>query len=124
MKVIDVLNQIANGEVKLGTKFLWHYKFGNIELTFMQRCGALGLFFKDGTKLDGEIRWVGLFERYNYQILNNEIEIIKAEMEKLDERVSYKDGNISYCWNDKEIILAKKINQIIDKVNKMENICD
>lgn len=132
MKVIDLLNKIAKGEVELGTKFIWHYRGGDVILTFMTRCGALGLFFEEGINSDGEIRWVGLFERYNYQILNDEVEMIEEEKEI--EKINYYSIGINqiavdyiennekkHFWlNKKEKYFADKINELIDEINKLK----
>lgn len=124
IKIIDLLNKIAKGEIELGTKFIWHYKFNDITLSFMERCGALGLFFEEGLKIDGEIRWVGLFERYNYSILNDEVEIIEEEqdIEELDvDEMMYQleYGNIKI--SEAVEVNAKKINELIKAVNKIKN---
>ena len=116
MKVIDLLNKIAKEEVELGTNFKLHYEFYDVILTFMKRYGALGLFFEEGKNSDGEIRWIGLLERYNYQILNCEIEIIGEEKEI--EKLKYKSTN-SHIEDTKEII--KKVNELIDVINELKS---
>ena len=112
MKVIDLLNKIAKEEVELGTKFIWHYKFEDVILTFMKRYGALGLFFEEGKNSDGEIRWIGLLERYNYQILNCEVEIIEEEkeLEKFDTNKFHDIDELVY-----------KINELIDEINELKS---
>ena len=105
MTVIQLLNKIANGEIKLETKFNWHYKLYDIELIFTERQGALWLYFQK------EDRLIGLFERFNYQILNDEVEIIEEE-KKIPEKI----GNDYYHKTQPEQnqIFQRKINEIID----------
>lgn len=121
MKVIDLLNKIAKEEVELGTNFKLHYEFYDVILTFMKRYGALGLFFEEGKNSDGEIRWIGLLERYNYQILNCEIEIIEEEkeIEKLDLDNDELLKNVIITAQD--YVIESKINQIIDEINKLKS---
>ena len=114
MKIIDLLNKIANGEIKLGTKFNWHYKLYDIELIFTKRQGALGLYFQQ------EDRLIGLFERFNYQILNDEVEILKEE-KKIPEKIRH-----DACWiYDDETNQLEKITLKDDLIlNKLDDIID
>ena len=105
MKVIDLLNKIANEEIDLGTKFNWHYKYYDIELTFTERQGALGLYFQK------EDRLIGLFERFNYQILNDEIEIIE-EPKKIKKIGKFRPTSYE---------LARKLDEIIDHINRCKD---
>ena len=55
--------------------------------------------------------------------LNDEVEIIEdtqkedKKITKLDNNIAYYEGIYQTCWNDKEVLLVSKINEIIDKVN-------
>ena len=116
MKVIDLLNKIANGEIKLGTKFNWHYKLYDIELIFTERQGALGLYFQR------EDRLIGLFERFNYQILNDEVEIIQEHKipEKLPEWATSREDK-EYTNDEYHcIVVARKVDEIIDYLEEIE----
>lgn len=131
IRIIDLLNKIANGEIEEGKKFNWHYKIKDVELTYMKRCGAIGLYFKDGINtITGEIRYTGLFERYNYQILNDEVEII--EEPKKIEKLSYqqigsylleKNEKLAYTNEINKQInkLGTKINEMVDYINEAKN---
>lgn len=128
MKIIDLLVKIANHEIELGTKFIWHYTWYDITLTYMERCGALGLYFRDGLTPDGEINWIGLFERFNYTILNDEIEIIE-ENKEIEKILISMDDNGPFVRNNQfkqrsyskiDLLLANKINGLIDEVNKLK----
>ena len=118
MKIIDLLNKIANGEIKLGTKFNWHYKLYDIELIFTERQGALGLYFQK------EDRLIGLFERFNYQILNDEVEILEEKkiLEKLDHLIGYDIQQFDDLKEYVEITtndLFGKINKVIDTLDNL-----
>lgn len=105
IKVIDLLNMISKGEevpkkVKYKT-FYWEYSEKNRD-------------YKD-TYEDY------VFSCSNYDIpemLNNEVEII--EEDKKIEKIDCKDFEFMKK-PDKVRFLAKKINEIIDKINKMED---
>ena len=119
IKIIDLLNKIANGEIELGTKFIWHYKFEDIELIYTERYGAKGLYFvkEDADEVDvedaedEELR--GLFEEYNYQILNDKIEEVKE-----DKGIKKISTDIP-CAYEIETTLRDKLNEVIDAVNKL-----
>ena len=113
VKIIDLLYKIANKEIKLGTKFIWQHIDENITLIFMERYGALGLYFEEGIQPDGEIRWIGLFERYNYQILNDEVEILDDEFEDIEEY--FAGVELEYNKNEYQY----KINQLIKNQKKI-----
>lgn len=120
MKIIDLLVKIANNEIKLGTKFIWHYRNDDIILTYMERYGALGLFFENGLTPDGEINWIGLFERFNYAILNDEIEIIEED-KKIEKITMCTSGVMGFDGVENIATeLKNKINELIDEVNKLK----
>lgn len=113
MKIIDLLNKIANGEevpkkIKYNSKVLCY-------------CEAA----KDYDGYNGTYLFEHLFKMDNTDsFINNEIEIIEEpkKIEKLNENTSYvsTENNIgvdsSWCLNEK--IIVRKINEIIDYINK------
>jgi hypothetical protein len=125
MKVIDLLNKIANNEIKLETKFNWHYKWKDITLLFTKRCGALGLFFEDGKLPDGDPNYIGLFERFNCQILNDEVEIIDetdVEFEDIEEMEEYSCQGLEvagYSMTQAEYLLDGGIRDNRDVINQL-----
>ena len=101
MKIIDLLNKIANGEevpkkIKNTWIYEWNYDCTREEYCYMQ---------KNGDRFDSD--W--LIE----SILNDEIEII--EEDKDIEELPLKGG---YTNNQKGIV--KKINELIKEVNKLK----
>lgn len=129
MKVIDLLNKIANGE-DVPAKI----KFRN------------NIFRYTGCSYYCDAMCTTLFNIYNFSILNEKVEIIK------DKEMCHKCGkypceyNQTYCEfclgiseEDKKIekigvnhlqtikkwkrakVLGNKINEIIDKINKLED---
>ena len=130
--IIELLNNIAKGKIEIGTKFNWHYRFNDVKLIYMERCGAIGLYFEDGINdVTSEIRYTGLFERYNYQILNDKVEILeedKSIIEKIEVKEDIVCGkyieneNIAKCYiktHDK--IIIDKLNEIIEFLNRKED---
>ena len=100
MKIIDLLNKIANGEeVPKKIKYnnnIWNYKEGIMEYISDDTCFALSNF--------------------EFDVLNDEVEILEEEKkipEKLGE-CAYVDGEIAYSWSKSEAILKTRINEIID----------
>ena len=109
MKVIELLNKIANGEevpkkIEYNT-LLWNY------------CNDVGDYsdtewylFKDiMTEVDN-----------NVEFLNNEVEIIEEnkKISKLDLYESNGNGTFVISKNDEKI--QNKINEIIDKLNELK----
>ena len=104
MKIIDLLNKIANGKevpkkIKVNNRFYYEYD-ENIDYKS-----------KDGTYL---------FDTYiqiNKEDMNTEVEIIE-EAKKIE-----KIGNDYYHKTQPEQnqIFQRKINELIDKVNSLEN---
>lgn len=114
MKVIDLLNKIANGE-EVPEKI----KYVGIDFSFQHNCSE---YLNDyGTCL---------IKNISSKSLNNEVEIIEdrpkkdKKIEKLDLE---DDGNTITLFGEKEnewtildnvdIIVCNKINEIIDKIN-------
>lgn len=105
MKVIDLLNKIANGEevpqkIKYGED-TYYYEFNEYLLE---------------TEDENELR--NLMGKYNLNILNNEVEVI--EEDKKIEKLNMKEMKEDSHSTQNEIMLGYKINEIIDKVNKGE----
>jgi hypothetical protein len=103
MKVIDLLNKIANGE-EVPKKI----KYYDLIYEFCSRCKQYEHFDKDKTLQ------IKLFEEI--VDLNDEIEIIE------DKKITKLNTNWQYAFDiqveqDTIEIICKKVNEIIDKVN-------
>ena len=115
MKIIDLLNKIANGEyipkvINYENK-VYHYvdEFKDYE-------------FDDG----GYCLFGDEFEKH-YGItayLNDEVEILdepkEDKIEKLDDNFSYRLKMKDILWNDNEVIIVNKINELIDEINNLK----
>ena len=114
MKIIDLLNKIANGE-ETPKKF----KFAN------------QIFIKEGLRYideDGDDIFESIFN--DFSNINDEIEIIEEDkpIEKLEKipTIAYRFGKgITYCnfkneQNINVLYLKNKINEIIDVVNELK----
>ena len=102
MRVIDLLNKIANGE-EVPRKF----KYENI--TFIYNDEAVEYFDeKEGNSFNYT------FDLTDHDVLNDEIEII--EEDKKIENIKVKSN---FTHNQKQIV--RKINEIIDIVNKLKD---
>lgn len=110
MKVIDILNKLAKGE-ELPRKL----KGNNHTYTLVENCN-----YEDE---DGDILFSDDYFWCNEDFLNEELKIIEEDkkIEKLDLRGYYdKDIQDNNEWLTSEEILALKINELIDKVNKLK----
>ena len=111
MKIIDLLNKIANGEdvpvkIKYKGKILYYddedNETNNYNATF-------NYYDKDGNK--------GLFSGWVGQYINNEVEILEEE-KKIPEKLNVVDFERNYEYRDnceesfKDLVL--KLNEIID----------
>lgn len=100
MKVIDLLNKIANGK-KVPVKI----KFRN------------DIFRYTGCSYYCDEMHTTLFNIYSFSILNEEVEVIENEkiekIKQIDFEGMYLDGQVYE--------LKKLIDKIIDKINKMED---
>lgn len=108
--VIELLNKIANGE-EAPKKIRYDNTIFNL---IINDFGTI--YYKNEYGED-------LFNSYNiYKTLNEEVEIIKEDkkIEKIGE-IADIDGDIAYSWSRTEAKLKTKINEIIDKINKMED---
>ena len=109
MKVIDLLNKIANDQnyrpdfMYRGTKYKYQKEFGDYQNEWNYRWGAFAGWCVN-------------------MILNDEIEIIEEDkpIEKIRQFCEYLCSDGYECWSIKEDILVNKINELVDKVNKLE----
>lgn len=115
MKIIDLLNNIANGK-KVPAKI----KFKN------------NIFRYSGCNYYCDEMMTTLFNIYSLSILNENVEIIE------DKKIGYIEGRIKNwkhyiedrCFrvqpledlelNQNEIVIIDKVNELIDKVNELE----
>jgi len=117
MKIIELLNKIANGELD---NEITIFKFKNVIY------GAETWCYVKSENVICEYRDDKAFYSIELDInigdLNDEIEIILTEkVEKLDINIAYTnylDGYNSH-WSDKEKILIDKINELIDNQNEI-----
>lgn len=127
MRLIDLLNRIANGEeVPKKIKYNWEYEWAYDETReeFVYKA-------KDGTRFDQD--W--LIE----SILNNEVEILDDEEDKdiplipddelyiINKKNGISEINGTKCWTDKDTalnynfkVLKEKINQVVEELNKRQ----
>lgn len=112
MKVIDLLNKIANGE--------------EVPNKIKDNAGAI-LDFKNGHYAGNTLTVLNCVD--GMKKLNDEIEIIEEDIEedkpieKIRQFCEYAEYTFSdkyECWSIKEDILVNKINEIIDRLNKLE----
>lgn len=88
-------------------------KYSNAELEYNEGCEDYYSYYGNG-----------LFE-YKFgnckNFLNGEVEIIEEpkKIEKLDDNFSYRLKMKDILWNDNEVIIVNKINELIDEVNKI-----
>ena len=104
MKIIDLLNKIANGE----------------ELPKKIKYDTINYFFRSydykevhGELIDEQSSWI---EKIDFYKLNDEVEIIEEDKkipEKLDKYADV-SGNFTCEWSFNEKKLKDKINEIID----------
>ena len=113
MKVIDLLNKIANGEevpekIRFDSTY-WKRKIGEKNVYYVDEDDKIDLF-------------VYLF-RYNLTFtLNDEVEIIEEKKipEKLDEYANV-SGDLACDWTFGEKKLKDKINEIIDYLDYLKS---
>ena len=122
MKIIDLLNKIANGE-GVPNKIKWEdiiYVYSEIDKDYLEYP------FSDE-------EYKGLFDMRDSiltQFLNDEVKIIEDDEEdnkiekineilRIDDLKPPYDENLKMIWKN-VIIQQNKINEIIDKLNEME----
>lgn len=109
IRVIDLLNKIANGE-EVPKKFRFNgYTY---QLT-------------NGKYLDEENDSILSNINYDLSNLNDEVEIIEEQkkIKKLDLDGYYDDNSYCECkseWCSSEDVLVVKINEIIDEINNLK----
>ena len=122
MKVIDLLNKIANGEIpkkiKIGGKIFEWIVISPSEEGYVNKLSGLNTWLCHDYNVD------------DIGDLNKEVEIIEAEKKiekiKIDDEciVDYDDDGKRCLLNTNRKdrnIYVKKINEIIDKLNDIEN---
>ena len=112
MKVIDLLNKIANGEIKHNTKFRIHFSdklHRDFYYDWYETCPLLSLKVGNGDLFQDDFDW------------NDEVEIIEEDkkIEKLD-KYAQVWGDIACEWSRSEKKLKAKIDELIDEVNKLK----
>ena len=118
MKVIELLNKRANGE-EVPKKIRienWGYIFEWVEY--------LDNYYDKRADLDLMSALSMSKEELNYEvkIIEEEIEIIEEgkPIEKIRQFCEYPCSDGYECWSIQEDILVNKINELVDKVNKLE----
>ena len=102
IKIIDLLNKIANGE-EVPKKI----KDGAFELTLS----------RDGKHYGGQTTTV-LNNVFGMERLNDEVEIIEEEKEI--EKMSTVKFHGKYVDHDTALEIARKVNELIDAVNELK----
>ena len=113
MKIIDLLNKIANGEevpkkVKYRNNILYYDYEDNENNCFN---ATFNYYDEDGGH--------ELFKEWDFDYLNDEIEIIEEEkkIEKMSEFYTEhitENGEMTEIFNKHELAIINKINEIID----------
>ena len=117
MKLIDLLNKIANGE-KVPKKIMIYNRVDSIYEWKPIDNTSLYHYFNTSTNERLGSDW-----KLDGRILNTEVEIIEEkEIEKLEPLK--KDwmtlGDIKFVFSNSEMIIVKKINELIDAVNELK----
>ena len=112
MKIIDLLNKIANGE-EVPEKI----KINNVIYEYRS-------YMYCTEKANYQDIEDYLFGKWNFNILNEEVEIIEEE-KKIPKKLDYIHPNISCSYNESELLLRieankDKINSIIDYLESKE----
>ena len=116
MKVIDLLNKIANGEevpkkiriTDIDDRITKHYNFFYDEDEQEYKDDEL---FPLGARL--------ILDR----VLNEKVEIIEPQEHKIPEKLgvcAYEEGKIAYSWSKSEALLKTKINEILDYLEEIK----
>ena len=104
MKLIDILNKIANGELKEGTVVVWD----GVEYPYKNKC----LYGADGEKL---FYWI------NTGDLNDECELIEPQETTDNTKIEELDMNLiteGITCNHFQILATNKLNEVIRYINK------
>ena len=104
MKVIDIMQKVANKEI-------FKFKIDG-ELYYVDKSNYI--CEQDGNRVEWYI---------DDDWLNMGAEIIEEDkkIEKIRQLCEYPHTDIYECWDIKEEMLVNKINEIIDKINEMED---
>lgn len=112
MKVIDLLNKIANGEY-VPKKVKYENRILYLEDENEEYEPTFNYYDKDGEN--------ALFEGWIGQYLNDEVEIIEnKKIEKLEDYDFDDDFDVNTkceCLRERMFEIAKKVNEIIDHIN-------
>lgn len=111
MKIIDLLNRIANGE-EVPKKIIYKGDCWNLKQKYANRLP----YYSNG--YDKDNLFTGEEDEYFSESLNDEVEIIEEDkkIEKLKYiETEHDNGFVGYPTN---AVLTRKINEIIDHINK------
>lgn len=105
IKIIDLLNKIANGEYPKKIKYKEKEHEFNSKIQWYADYDGVYEWFISGNKLNDEV-----------EILEDNTE----EIEELDEEWTYIEGQIEKTWSKSELELVNKINEIIRYIKRKE----
>lgn len=101
IKIIDLLNKIANNE-EVPEKIMfdeWLYIYNEREKTYYDE--------EDRT----------LWQSYNFKILTDEVEIIEEPKEDKIQKIYHCETSLTQ--NEVEIFITENLNQMVDKINEL-----
>lgn len=101
IKIIDLLNKIANDE-EVPEKIMYD--------TCLYTCDKI-----TRTYYDEEDRT--LWESYNFKILNDEVEILNEAKEDKIQKIYHCETSLTQ--NEVEIFITENLNQMVDKINEL-----
>lgn len=119
MKIIELLNRIANGE-DIPKKIKYRDEIWEYQSTIMGKCYQYyNSFWNDWRRLEDKI----LLE----ECLNEEVEIIeeKKEIEEIiinNDKLKFPNGGGQWTARNMDKAFAIKINELIDEVNKLKEL--
>lgn len=125
MKIIDLLNKIANGELKNGTLIKMSYSDGSVDNYCRYEDGRFKVYYDKGETLTN-----GCLDIMRYLIKSEDIIVEIIEEDKKIEKIKsngdefysdYIDTWISKNKTDAYCeFLGNKINELIDEINKLK----
>ena len=104
IKIIDLLNKIANGE-EVPKKIKW----GDYELEWEELGYHDYKFLDTGSHL--------LFQGFATSVLNCEVEIIDEAKEDKIQKIYHCETSL--IKNEVEIFITENLNQMVDKINEL-----
>ena len=114
MKVIDLLNKIANGEIEDKRTFIIDFKNGLQRSIYYDKdennCMCCLKNVSDDYSIYDDIS-------FDTEIATKDTKIATIEEKKIPEKldkIAYVDGEIAYSWSKSEAVLKDKINEITD----------